>query len=294
VRSIASLIGANLSQERPATRTAVVTGATSGIGRWIALGLARAGFRVVLIARDQARADHARNWIMHEAPFASIELVLADLSSMACTRAAAREIAVRHPRLSLLVNNAGVFRARRERTHEGREMVLAVNHLAPFILTRELGQALQAGTPSRIVTVGSSTSDRARIDPANLELDRGWTMVRAYSRSKLAVMMATFETARLMSGTGVVANVVHPGAVATRLVRTKGVIGLSWRLMAPWLRSEQQGADTPLHVALAEDLASVTARYFKDRRTVAPNPRAVDAALVGQVWEATERLVSSG
>lgn len=253
--------------------------------------MVRAGYRVVLIARDPTSGEAARNWILHEEPLASIELVQADLSSTASITAAARQIASRHPRLSLLVNNAGVFRARRERTEEGHDVVLAVNHLAPFILMRELGPALQAGRPSRIVTVGSSTSDRARIDPANLELDRGWTMVRAYGRSKLAVMMATFETARLLSGTGVVANVVHPGTVATRLVRTPGIIGLAWRLMAPWLRSEQQGADTPLHVATAEELAGVTGRYFKDRQVVAPNPRAVDAALVRQTWEATDRLI---
>ncbi len=265
-----------------------MTGVTSGIGRWIALGLARAGRRVVLIARDRARGEEVRDWIA--APGA-VELMLADLSSMASTRAAGREIAERHPSLSLLVNNAGVFRARRERTAEGRELVLAVNHLAPFILMRELGPALQAGAPSRIVTVGSSTADRARIDPANLELERGWSMVRAYSRSKLAVMIATFEAARRMSGTGVVANVVHPGMVATQLVRSPGPIGLSWRLMAPWLRSEQEGADTPLHVALADDLGEVSGRYFKDRRAVAPNKRALDEALAGQVWEATDRLV---
>ena len=245
----------------------------------------------MLIARDRARGDALRDWILQQAPAAAVELELADLSSMAQTRAAADAITARHPRLSLLVNNAGVFRARRERTDEGRDLVLAVNHLAPFILMRALAPALQQGAPARIVTVGSSTSDRARTDPANLELDRGWNMVRAYSRSKLAVMMATFETARRLSDTGVVANVVHPGTVATGLVRSGGIIGLSWRLMAPWLRSPQQGADTPLHVALAAELAGVSGRYFKDRRPVPPNPRATDAALTRQVWDATERLV---
>ena len=245
---------------------------------------------MVLLARDPTRGEAVRDWI---APHGSAELVLADLSAMASTEAAAREIVARHSSLSLLVNNAGVFRARRERTAEGRETVLAVNHLAPFILMRSLGPALQAGAPSRVVTVGSSTSDQARIDPADLELERGWTMVRAYSRSKLAVMIATFEFARRLSGTGVVANVVHPGMVATQLVRSPGPIGLAWWLMAPWLRSEQDGADTPLHVALAGDLADVSGRYFKDKRAVAPNPRALDTVLARRVWDATERLVQS-
>ena len=270
--------------------TAVVTGATGGIGRWIALLLAQAGHPVVLVGRDRARGEAAQAWMAQQSG-AVPELMLADLSSLAATRALGQAITARHPRIHLLVNNAGVFRARRERTVEGHDVVLAVNHLSPFVLTRGLLGALRAGAPSRIVTVGSSTSDRARIDPANLELDRRWGMVRAYSQSKLAVMMATFEWARRLDGSGVVANVVHPGAVATGLVRTPGVIGLAWRLMAPWLLTEAQGADTPSHVALAPELAAVTGQYFKGRKAVEPNRLARDPALTGQVWQATERLV---
>ena len=269
---------------------AVVTGATGGIGRWIALRLAQAGHRVVLVGRDRTRGEAAQAWVSQQSDVMP-ELVLADLSSLAATRALGQGIAARHPRISLLVNNAGVFRARRERTAEGHDMVLAVNHLSPFVLTRELEGALRAGTPSRIVAVGSSTSDRARIDPGNLGLERRWGMVRAYGQSKLAAMMATFEWALRLDGSGVVANVVHPGTVATGLVRTPGVIGLAWRLMAPWSRSEEQGADTPSYVALAPGLAGTTGEYFKDRGIVEPNRLARDRVLTGQVWRATEQLV---
>lgn len=271
-------------------RTAVVTGATSGIGRWIALGLARAGVRLVLPSRTETGGAAARAWLLDRVPTAEIELTDADFSSMASTMAAARLIRDRHSTLSLLVNNAGVFRARRERTPEGHDLVLAVNHLAPFVLMRELRPALLAGSPSRIVTVGSSTSDSAGIDPGDLELNRGWTMTRAYGRSKLAVMMATFENARLLTGTGVTANVVHPGMVATNLIRSGGPIGLVWRALRPWVRTEQQGADTPLHACLAPDLARVTGRYFKNRVPAAPNKRALDPMLTRRVWDATELL----
>ena len=271
-------------------RTAVVTGATSGIGRWIALGLARAGVRLVLPTRTEAGGHAARDWLLGQVPTAEIELIDADFSSMASTMEAARLIRERHETLSILVNNAGVFRARRERTPEGHDLVLAVNHLAPFVLMRELRPALLAGSPSRIVTVGSSTSDGAGIDPDDLELAHGWTMTRAYGRSKLAVMMATFENARMLTGTGVTANVVHPGMVATSLVRSGGPIGLVWRALRPWVRTEQQGADTPLHLCLAPDLARVTGRYFKNRQPAAPNKRALDPMLTRRVWEATERL----
>lgn len=244
--------------------------------------------QVVVIARDLDRAEALRRWIGSQVPGATIDVVRADLSLLADTTAAARQIVARNPRLALLVNNAGVFRARRQETAEGHEVVAAVNLLSPFVLIRELTPALQAGAPSRIVTVGSSTSDRASIDPDRLELQRGWTLLRAYGQSKLGVMMVTFEAARRLAGTGMLANVVHPGAVATSLVRTPGIIGLAWKMMAPFLRTEQQGAETPLHVAL--DASVLTGAYFKDRQPVTPNRRALDVDLVRRVWDATERL----
>ena len=270
---------------------AVVTGATSGIGRWIALGLARAGFRLVLPVRNAARGRVATEWLRAHHPQATIETIEADLASLRATRAAAHAIRARHPALSLLVNNAGVFRARREWTAEGRDIVLATNHLSPHLLTQELLPALLSGAPARIVTVGSSTSDRARIDPARLEPAR-WSMTGAYAQSKLAVMMSSFETARRLEGTGVVANVVHPGMVATGLIRSGGPIGLVWRGLALVVRTEEQGADTPLHVALSPQLARTTGRYFKDRLPVPPNKRALDPVLLRDVWDATGRLIS--
>jgi NAD(P)-dependent dehydrogenase (short-subunit alcohol dehydrogenase family) len=270
---------------------AVVTGATSGIGRHIAAGLARAKFHVVLIGRDPTRAAATQAWIQDTIPQAHTEIMLADLSSLAATRALARDISTRHPAIALLVANAGIFQSRRQRTQEGHDATLAVNHLSPFVLIEGLRDALVAGAPSRIVVVGSSTSDSARIDPDNLELTRNWGMVRAYSQSKLAVMITTFGWARRLAGTGVVANVVHPGTVATSLVRSRGVIGLAWRLMAPFVRTEQQGAETPLHVALAPEWATQTGQYAKDCRAVAPNPRALDPVLAERVWQATQALI---
>ncbi len=275
----------------------VVTGATGGIGRWIALGLARAGHAVVVVGRDRSRGGDALAWIGARAPSARVELVIADLSSLAATRQAGLQIQSRHPAIDVLVNNAGVFCVRREETPEGHERVIAVNHLAPFVLTRALLPALHAaslgslGSPgARIVNIGSSTSDRARIDPADLEGRRRWGMVRSYSQSKLALMMATFGWARRLQGDGIVANVVHPGAVATGLVRAPGAIGLAWRGLARFQLTEEQGADTPLHVALSPEFATVTGVYVKRRRAARPNPRALDPALAERVWAATEAL----
>ncbi len=273
-------------------RVAVVTGATGGIGRWIALGLARADHHVVLVCRNAERADAAVRWIAERAAGSTAEVRLADLASLRATEQVGREIALAHPRVAVLVNNAGMFSAVRKLTGEGREAVLAINHLAPFVLTGALEGALRAAAPSRIVNVGSSTSDRARIDPTDLELVRGWGMVRAYGRSKLALMMATFAMADRLRGSGVVANVVHPGLVATGLIREPGPIGAAWRLMAPFARTAEQGAITSLHVALDPDWATTNAAYVKNRAAVPPNPRALDPVLVQEVEAATRALLA--
>ena len=273
----------------------VVTGATSGIGRWIALGLARAGYTVVVVGRDRGRGDEALHWMHGHVPDARIELLVADLSSIAAARHVGMMIDARYPELDLLVNNAGTFCARREETPEGHERVIPTNHLTPFVLPRALIPSLRAAAATngsaRIVNVGSSTSDRARIDPADLEGRRRWGMVRAYSQSKLALMMMTFGWAKRLDGAGVVANVVHPGTVATGLVREPGVIGMAWRMMSPFVLTEEQGAVTPLHACLAPEFATTTAAYVKNCKIVAPNRRALNPSLTEQVWVATETLV---
>jgi NAD(P)-dependent dehydrogenase (short-subunit alcohol dehydrogenase family) len=272
----------------------VVTGAAGGIGRWIAFGLANAGHTVILVGRNRERAQEAASWITGRNPAAQIEVVIADLSSLAETRSIAALIRQLHPAVNVLVNNAGTFCTRREETLEGHERVIALNHLSPFVLTSRLMPALREaaadGQGARIVNVGSSTSDRARINPLDLEGRFGWGMVRSYSQSKLAFMMATFGWAYRLKGTGITANVVHPGAVATQLVRAKGPIGLAWRAMAPFLLTEEAGANTPLFVALAPNFQTVTGNYLKKRQIARPNPRALNAALLEEVWRATERL----
>ena len=269
---------------------AVVTGATGGLGRHVALGLARAGRHVVLIARDQARADAARAWIAKHVPQASTAIELADLSSLSQAQAAGLRIAAHHPKIELLVNNAGVFEAKPISTAEGFDRVLAVNLLAPMVLTGALLPALRAGGPARIVNVGSSSSDRARLNPDELVLGDRWGMVKAYGQSKLALMMATFALAARLQGSGVVANVVHPGLVATGLVRTGGVIGAAWKLMALGALTEAEGADPPLHVALDPAFEEVSGAYIKRRRAVRPNPQAQDRSQMDRVWIQVQRL----
>lgn len=250
-----------------------------------------------MIGRDPVRLEGLRDWIGSRIDdgAARVELVAADLSMLSETRAAARQVLSHAGDIALLVNNAGTLSPRRVITGEGHELTLAVNHLSPFVLTRSLLPALlQAGgargVATRVVNVGSSTSDRARIDPDDLELARRWGMVRAYSRSKLALLMCSLALSRRLDGSGVAVNVVHPGTVATGLVRSPGVVGLSWKLMAPFVLSECQGADTPLFAALSPECEGLSGSYLKRRRPVLPNRAALDPALCERVLAATEAL----
>ncbi|HVJ51472.1 MAG TPA: SDR family oxidoreductase [Aliidongia sp.] len=273
-----------------APRTSLITGVTHGIGLWTALGLAERGGTVAIVARDPARGETSRRWLAERAPEAAIDLLVADLASMAAVRGLAAEVLARYPRLDLLVNNAGLARDRRQPTADGFETMFAVNCLAPFVLTRALLDRMKASAPARIVNVGSASSDRARIDLGNLQAEKSFSMMGKYGQSKLAMMLWTFELARRLDGTGVTANIVHPGVVATNIGNVGGWKSLAFSALKPFLLSEEQGAETTLHVALAPELATVTGRYFKKKAEAKTNPVAQDRALAAKLWDELERL----
>jgi NAD(P)-dependent dehydrogenase (short-subunit alcohol dehydrogenase family) len=272
------------------TKTAIVTGATGGIGRWIALGFARAGYRVTLVGRDAARGEATQKWITAAVPGCETRLRLIDLSSLAAARSFAEEVLAEGRPLDRLVNNAGVFLARRRETAEGHERVLATNHLSPFVLTTALLPALRAAGAARIVNVGSSVADRGMVDPENLELAQGWSQVRAYRQSKIALLMTSLDLAQKLKGSGLALHVVHPGLVATGLVREPGVTGLAWRMIGRFALSEEQGAATPLYASLSPALEGQTGLYLKRSRPATPNKVVKNAALMARVVAATERL----
>ena len=278
-------------------KIALVTGATNGIGIWTALGLAQQGYTVGVVARDRARGEARRTWLAERAPQGQVDLFIADLSALAEVRRLAGEVKARYPRLDLLVNNAGLARDKRELTADGFERVIAVNHLAPFLLTLELLDLLKQSAPARIVNVGSEASDRAVLDLDNLQSEQRFSLMGAYSQSKLAIMMATFELARRLAGSGVTVNVVHPGVVATNIFDLGGWKGTLVRILMPVIRlillTPEQGAKTTLHVATAPELAEVTGRYFKDSKEAAHNPIADDRALSAALWERSMALTGA-
>jgi retinol dehydrogenase 14 len=271
-------------------KTAVVTGATSGIGRETALGLARQGADVVLVARDEARGEAAKREV-EAAGAGRAWLFLADLASLAQVRRLAADLLSRLDRIDVLVNNAGALHATRRVTVDGLEMNLAVNHLAPFLLTNLLLPRLLASAPARVVTVASDAHRTGRIDWGDLQAEKHFSVVNVYSRSKLCNVLFAAELARRLAGTGVTSNSLHPGSVATGFGRSEaGWVKTAFSALAPFFRSARKGARTSLYLASSGEVEGVTGRYFSDFCAVRASKAARDEVAARRLWEVSARL----
>lgn len=269
-------------------KVCLVTGATSGIGREIALGLARMGATVVVAGRSRSKCENAVREISAATGSDSVSFMVADLSSQASVRQLADEFMDRHEKLHVLVNNAGVFMPKRVLTVDGLESTFAVNHLAPFLLTGLLAGALEKGSPARIVTTSSVAHKGAAMDFGDLQFERRpYSAIKAYSQSKLANILFTGELAkRLTKGT---ANCFHPGAVRTGLVPA-GIYGAVWAMAGPFLTGPEKGADTGVYLASSPDLEGVSGKYFVKRKVTRPSDAALDSESAGRLWKMSEEL----
>lgn len=277
-------------------KVCLVTGATSGIGKEIAAGLAGMGATVVVTGRDRGRCEDAVAEIAGRsgpapAPAPRPSYIVADLSSMAEVRRLADEFAAAHGRLDVLVNNAGVFSAQHRQTEDGLEYTLAVNHLAPFLLTNLLLGRLQAAGPgARVVTTSSVAHKGASMDFGDLQFERRqYGGIRAYSQSKLANILFTRELAKRLDPGHVAANCFHPGGVRTGLVRS-GIYGAVWSMAGPFMLSPEKGADTGVYLAASPEVAGVTGKYFVKRRQVEPSPEAQDDEAAARLWQVSAEL----
>lgn len=270
----------------------LITGASSGIGKVTALELARHGATVVMVCRNAAKGSAAQNEIQAASGNAAVDMLLADLSSMASVRELAETFQQQYPRLDVLINNAGIYRSRYTETSDGFEQTFAVNHLAPFLLTNLLRNLLIASAPARIITVSSEGHRWARIAFDDLHGKRGYNGMRAYTQSKLANILFTYELARQLAGTGVTANCLHPGGVATNFAKEDaGLFGIMFSMMRPFLRTPEQGAETSIYLATASEVADITGTYFRDKRPARSSPSSYDQATWQRLWRVSAELV---
>lgn len=273
-------------------KTALVTGASSGIGKVTAARLAHAGANVIMVCRDGAKAKSAFEEISGNKGEGRVELFTADLSIRASIRDCAARFLESHDKLHILVNNAGIFSSHRQVTSDGFEQTFAVNHLAYFLLTNLLLDKLKASAPARIVCVASTASQMGKIDFEDIQGERGYSGMKAYAQSKLANILFTYELARRLAGTGVTANCVHPGVVRTGWAQSStGLFGFAVRLAHPFMLSPERGAETSLYAATSPDIEGVTGKYFVKSRPAASPPLSYDSTLAARLWEQSEKWV---
>lgn len=273
-------------------RVCLVTGATSGIGIPACVELARRGATVVLTGRSRERGEEALRQVRRESGSDRVELRLADLASFATVRRLAADVRHDHDRLHLLVNNAGLYAARRSETADGIETTLHVNHFAHFLLTRELLDLLVASAPAQVINVSSGAHRRVSgMGFEDLQMRSGFNGRRMYSRSKLANVLFTMELARRLEGTGVRVNATHPGVVATRIWnRNRDWKSFLARLAKPFMRSPGEGGRAILAPAIDPRYRDADGKYFDRGELRESSPASRDREAARRLWEVSEEL----
>jgi NAD(P)-dependent dehydrogenase (short-subunit alcohol dehydrogenase family) len=272
---------------------ALITGGTSGIGKAAATALAAMGAEVVVSGRNKERGEAAVGEIRARSGSEKVSLMLADLAVQAEVRGLAQAFKERHDRLDVLVNNAGVIQSKRTETPDGIESTLAVNHLAPFLLTNLLLDLLKESAPSRIITVSSEARRGAEIDFDDLQSERRYRAFPVYGMTKLANILFTYELAERLEGTGVVANCLHPGSVNTNFANNNRSLGtLIFRAFKPFMRTPEQGADTVVYLAVSPETGKMTGRYLTDRKVISSYEEPHDVLAQKRLWEVSEELTN--
>jgi NAD(P)-dependent dehydrogenase (short-subunit alcohol dehydrogenase family) len=283
---------AQVDQGLMAGKTVLITGATSGIGKATALGLATMGAHLAITGRDVGRIEAAGEEI-RAAGGGQVDLFIADLSSQSEVRRLVEEVLQTLSRIDVLINNAGGYWDTRHVTADGLERTFALNHLAPFLLTNLLLDKLKQSAPARVVTVSSNAHAMGRIDFNDLQGERSYSAARAYNQSKLANVVFSYELARRLLATSVTANALHPGLVSTSFgaedpARVQRVF---IPFLRPFMKSPARGATTSIHLASARELEQVSGQYFANGQPKKSSARSYDQAAAARLWQVSDDLV---
>ena len=278
----------------------VITGANSGIGKAAATELARLGAHVVMVCRDEGRGRDAQTEIQAAAETAhpsredAVDLHIADLSVQAEVYRLGETLRTDYDRLDVLVNNAGVFLESRQETVDGIEATLAVNHLAPFLLTHlvlpRIRETAGRAGEARIITVSSEAHRGTSIDFDDLNAETGYNALHAYAQSKLANIFFTHELSRRLQDEGVLVNAVHPGVVNTNMWRGSGWISRIARLFSWLYKRPEEGARSVVYLAASPEVKGATGQYFKETEIVNPSPEAYDEKAERRLWEVSRKM----
>jgi NAD(P)-dependent dehydrogenase (short-subunit alcohol dehydrogenase family) len=272
-------------------KVCVITGATSGLGLEAAERLAKMGARLVLVGRDPVRGDAALARLRAAAPGASPSIYFGDLSKLSEMKRVAAAIGNAEPRIDVLINNAGSMFAARHETADGLEMTFALNHMAYFVITNLLLDRLHATEPARIVSTASVAHFGQQLDLDDLQFKKRYSARQAYGRSKLANILFTRELARRLDGTGVTANCLHPGFVATRFGADNGLLArLAIRVAMLGAIGVDEGADTIVYLASSPEVAGLSGGYYQRRRLAQASVESQDLEAARRLWTESARI----
>jgi NAD(P)-dependent dehydrogenase (short-subunit alcohol dehydrogenase family) len=277
-----------------AGKDCIVTGANSGIGKAVAKELARMGGRVTMVCRDQIKGNVAKKEIEDASGSKSVDLMLADLSSLQSVRTLASKYKENHDKLHILVNNAGLILGKRTLTVDGFETTYVVDYLSHFLLTSLLLDTLKASAPSRVVNITSDAHYNGRIDFEDLQGEKKYGAMKSYCQAKLAQVLFTYELAERLKGSGVSVNCVHPGSVRTHWGDNAGALGIGIRLARPFLLSPERGAETPVYVATSPSLEGVTGKFFSKKTETRSSDESYDKDLSRKLWDISIKQTGLG
>ena len=277
-------------------KVCVITGGTDGIGKAAAHGLAIQGARLLVHGRDPDKGARAVAELKSRSGNSAIEFLAADFSSLEEVQRFAAAVMARAPRIDVLVNNAGAIFVKRALSKDGYEKTLAVNHLAPFLLTHLLLDTLKASRPSRIVTTASNAHRGAKLAFDDLQLTRKYSPMGAYGMSKLANILFTRALAKRLQDTGVTATCLHPGFVRTNFGGNNAadispLIGRIFLLISRFARTPEKGAETVIYLASSPEAEGVSGGYYHDRKPIRPTPAGEDDNAAERLWQVSEQLV---
>lgn len=264
-------------------KVCIITGATSGIGREAAFDIARKGIHLVLPVRNMSKGMTLKNEIAKQTGNQQVHLFECDLSSMDSIRKFCDDFLQKYNHLHILINNAGTWETRRKESADGIELTLAVNHLAPFLITNLLLNRMKKSTPARIINVSSKAHIRGNLNFQDLEGKNSWSSFGSYANSKLANILFTRELARRLNGSGITANSLHPGVVDTRLYhKMPSFLTSFFRL---FMISPSKGSETIVHLALSPEVQQVSGEYFYKKKVRKPARQALDDTAARRLWE---------
>jgi NAD(P)-dependent dehydrogenase (short-subunit alcohol dehydrogenase family) len=272
-------------------KVVMITGANSGIGKAASLALAKMDATVVMVARSKETGEAAKAEIIKESQNNSVDLLLADLSSLESVHQLATEFQKKYSKLHVLINNAGLFNRKRHVTSDGYENTFATNYLAPFLLTNLQLGLLRASAPSRIINVSSVGHYNGHINFEDLNLEKEYGGWKAYGQSKLALVLFTHELAKKLTGSGVTVNAVHPGTVATNIwTRPFGPAGFITALPKLFMASPEKGAETIVYLASSPDAQSLSGEYLEKLKVKKSSEESYDEEIAQRLWDVSAKL----